>query len=507
MPPKRVRSQRGVDRVSQVTAGRMVKNVQRGVQRFLAADVAGGDHRFHTDEPVRIVCRLAKQFNRIGQVRVPITQLARRGRAGMMFFAVQHLSQQVRIHLANIAISPDRFDLMMSEARVLWRQLVNPLLQAPFHIRRLAGYEDVNDAERLAHDPVMRQVVGHRAIDGQAASTSQMSRFETDGLATKENRAALADLNGQWIDRFLDRTGLKYIVLDMDSSVSPTHGDHEGAAWNGHFDCTCYHPNFLFNQFGMLERCALRHGNVHSADGWRDVLDPVIARYAARDLGGRFFRADAAYAIPAIYERLEEARYFYAIRLPANTVLREKIAHRLTRPVGRPSPTKVKRFYEDFEYQAASWDKARRVIAKIEWHPGELFPRVGFIVTNLPMEPDWVVTFYNQRGTAEQHIKEGKHAFRWTRLSCRKFRDNEVRLQLHALAYNLATFLRCIALPEAMADWSLTSLQLKLIKIGARVVRHARAITFQLAEVAVTGPMVRTILVAIRRLRAPPSCA
>ena len=257
----------------------------------------------------------------------------------------------------------------------------------------------------------------------------------------------------------------------------------------------------------MLERCALRHGNVHSADGWRDVLDPVIARYAERDLGGRFFRADAAYAIPAIYERLEEARFFYAIRLPANNVLREKIAHRLTRPVGRPSLTKVKRFFEDFEYQAASWDKERRVIAKIEWHPGELFPRVGFIVTNLPMEPDWVVRFYNQRGTAEQHIKEGKYAFRWTRLSCRKFHDNEVRLQLHALAYNLATFLRCIELPEAMADWSLTSLQLKLIKIGARVVRHARAITFQLAEVAVTGPMVRAILAAIRRLRAPPSCA
>ena len=371
---------------------------------------------------------------------------------------------------------------------------------------RLAGYEDVNDADRLALDPVMRQVVGGRAVDAQAASASQMGRFETETLPTPENRAALADLNGQWIDRFHDRKGLKYITLDMDSSVSPTHGEQEGTAWNGHFDCKCYHPLFVFNQFGMLERCALRHGNVHSADGWQDVLDPVIARYAGRDIL-RFFRADAAYASPAIYARLEEAGYFYAIRLPANNVLREKIAHRLTRPVGRPSLTKVKRFYEDFEYQAASWDKPRRVIAKIEWPPGELFPSVGFIVTNLPMEPDWVVRFYNQRGTAEQHIKEGKYAFSWTRLSCKRFRDNEVRLQLHALAYNLATFLRCIELPEAMADWSLTSLQLKLIKIGARVVRHARAITFQLAEVAVTGPMVRIILAAIRRLRTPPSCA
>ena len=153
----------------------------------------------------------------------------------------------------------------------------------------------------------------------------------------------------------------------------------------------------------------------------------------------------------------------------------------------------------------ASWDKLRRAVAKVEWHPGDFFPRVGFIVTDLPMQPDWAVRFYNQQGTAEQHIKEGKHAFRWTRQSCKRFRDNEVRLQLQ-LAYNLATFLRCIELPQAMADWSLTSLQLKLIKIGARVVRHARAITFQLAEVAVTGAMVRAILASIRRLRAPPSC-
>ncbi len=126
----------------------------------------------------------------------------------------------------------------------------------------------------------------------------------------------------------------------------------------------------------MLERCALRYGNLHSADGWRAVLDPVIARYAKRD-PMCLFRADAAYAIPAIHTRLEEAGYCQAIRLPANAVLREKIAQRPTRPVGRPSLTEAKRFYEDFKYRAASWDKSRRVIARIEWHPGELFPPCG----------------------------------------------------------------------------------------------------------------------------------
>jgi hypothetical protein len=116
-------------------------------------------------------------------------------------------------------------------------------------------------------------VVGGRAVDAQAASASQMGGLKTETLAMLENRQALADLNGAWTCRFHDRRGLKYIVLDMDSSVSPTHGDQEVTAWSGHFDCTCHHPNFLFNQFGMLERCALRNGNVHSADGWQEVLD------------------------------------------------------------------------------------------------------------------------------------------------------------------------------------------------------------------------------------------
>ena len=94
------------------------------------------------------------------------------------------------------------------------------------------------------------------------------------------------------------------IVLDMDSFVSPTHGDQQGTAYNGHFGCTCYHPLFVFNQFGDLERCGLRPGNVHSAHEWRDVLEPVVARYPNRTLR-RYFRGDAAFASPEVYEFLE----------------------------------------------------------------------------------------------------------------------------------------------------------------------------------------------------------
>src|SRR4051794_15685329 len=329
---------------------------------------------------------------------------------------------------------------------------------------RLAGYEDVNDAERLARDPAMRAIVGREGMDRLAASTSQMGRFETEWLASEANLAALTDLSGAWIDRVHVRRPPDGIILDMDSSESPTHGQQEGSAWNGHFGCTCYHPLFVFNQFGDLERCLLRPGNAHSAEGWRSVLEPVIARYRERGLP-LWFRGDAAFAKPELYELLEAEGIGYAIRLPANPVLQERIGHLLTRPVGRP-PTKPQVFFASYSYQAQSWARPRRVMAKVEWHQGELYPRVGFIVTNLKRPAERVSKFYNGRGTAEQWIKEGKLALRWTRLSCRAFRDNAVRLQLFALAYNLANFLRSLALPDEVAHWSLTTLREKLVKIG-----------------------------------------
>ena len=235
------------------------------------------------------------------------------------------------------------------------------------------------------------------------------------------------------------------------------------------------------------------------------MLEPVVARY--RDTVKRlYFRGDAAFANPEIYEFLEGERMGYAIRRPANRVLQDKIGYLLKRPVGRPSH-EVRRYYASFSYQAQSWNKSRRVVAKVEWHPSELYPRVGFIVTNLARPAERVVAFYNQRGTAEQWIKEGKGAIKWTRLSCRTFAANTVRLQLHALAYNLGNFMRTLAMPKAAEPWSLTSLREKLIKIGAKVVSHGRYVTFQLAEVAVSRQMFAEILSLIAQRRAPPAPA
>ena len=257
--------------------------------------------------------------------------------------------------------------------RNILHHLVPLLRQSIFS--RLAGYDDTNDADRLAYDPAMRVVVGWQGSERKAASTSEMGRFETETLTEEKNLKGLARMNSQWVEGAMVHTPHRRVILDMDSSESPVHGQQEGAAYNGHIECVCYHPLFLFNQFGDCEAAKLRSGNVHSADDWQEVLDPVVERYliaAVRLL----FRADAAFAKPEIYEYLEARSIGYAIRLRSNQVLRREIAHLLVRPTEWHSPKPIVS-YHDFVYQAQSWNVSRRVVAKVEWRQGRAVPQSG----------------------------------------------------------------------------------------------------------------------------------
>jgi hypothetical protein len=360
---------------------------------------------------------------------------------------------------------------------------------------RMAGYEDVNDAERLSQDPTFRLIGSEKVWERGAALTSRLQSFETELLTQEENLAGLAVINRELIGRTETVNALKRVVLDMDSTEIPVYGRQENSAYNGHFESTCYHPLLLFNREGDCLAAKLRPGNVHSAEDWEELLVPEIERQQKQ---GKevVFRADAAFAKPEIYEALEERGVKYAIRIPANDSLERDIAELLTRPVGRPSYKPVV-WYKSFRYQAASWKTARRVVAKVEFHLGELFPRVGFIVTNLETDSRAVVRFYNKRGTAEQWIKAGKQAVKMTRLSCHRFRSNEVRLWLSVIAYNLGNLWRRLVLPKRIEKWSLTSMQQRLVKTGGRLIKHARYYWLLLAESHLTrrlfGSMVRRI--------------
>ena len=366
--------------------------------------------------------------------------------------------------------------------------LVGLLRQSVFG--RLAGYEDVNDAERLRYDPAMRWIVGGKAAQGCGASPSQMGRFETRWLAADTNLSPLTDLCGDWIDLVHSRTPPRGIVLDMDSSVSPTHGvrcscSTSSAIWNAAIcdPATCTAP-MAGTTCSSRSSCAIAAGSGASISG---PMPPSPCRVSTSTW--RLSTSNTRSGCPPT----KSCRTGSAT---AQTTGR-------TAPVGRP-PNEVRRYYPNFTYQAANWSKPRRVIAKVEWHPGELYPRVGFVVTNMSRPAERVVAFYNKRGTAEQWIKEGKGAIKWTRLSCRTFAANAVRPQLHALAYNLGDFLRTLATPEPIKDWSLSSLKEKLIKIGAKVVSHGRYVVFQMAEVAIPRQMFQEILRLIAELRPQP---
>jgi hypothetical protein len=224
-----------------------------------------------------------------------------------------------------------------------------------------------------------------------------LQSFETELLTQPENLAALPVLNRELIARAEAIDSSRRVVLDMDSTEIPVYGRQEDCAYNGHFESVCYHPLLLFNGEGDCLAVKLRPGNVHSAEGWDELLLPELERLQAQGIEVAF-RGDAAFAKPEIYEALEARAAKYAIRLPANDKMERNITELLRRPPGRPSYRPLIR-YQSLLYRAASWTKARRVVAKVEFHCGELFPRGGFIVTNLTASNRTVVRFYNKRGT------------------------------------------------------------------------------------------------------------
>ncbi len=334
-----------------------------------------------------------------------------------------------------------------------------------------AGYEDCNYADHLRVDPALRLALGKEHESG--ASQSALSRFENKILATGKGLKALEDMVSRSANTLLRRRNKRRLIIDVDSTEDPVHGNQEGAAFNGYFEQVCYHPLFCFTDNGDLLGARLRPGNAHSADGVIDLISPLINRY--RPWFKQFWlRGDAAFAGPDLYEFCEDRRITYFVRISSNSGLKRLIGPHLKRPVGRPPASGIQVKVIEFQYWAESWDKPRRVVCKIEWHVDELFPRVGFIVTNSNLEAHKVITVYNGRAEIENRIKEGKNTLRWDKTSCHRFAANQARLLVGCLAYNLLHMIRDTAFWGQSVRPSIDSIIRRLLKVGARVVYHAR---------------------------------
>jgi hypothetical protein len=334
-----------------------------------------------------------------------------------------------------------------------------------------AGYEDCNDADHLRIDPALRLAIGKGHDSG--ASQSMLSRLENGFLGNVSGLGSLDEAIQRSNDAILKRGDRRRLIIDLDSTEDPAHGSQENAAYNGHFGRNCFHPLFCFTSGGACLGAKLRPGNVHSADGAVDFIRPIISRYRSH-FQLFWLRGDAAFANPELYEFCEASRITYFIRLRANEVLTGMIDPYLNRPVGRPPKSGIQVRMVDFQYRAQSWSRFRRVVCKIEWHAGELFPRVGFIVTNSRLTNKEIVKVYNGRGEIENRIKEGKNTLRWDKTSCSSFDANHARLKMGVLAYNLLHMIRTFYLFGEEVRRSMEWLIRRLIKVGARVVYHSR---------------------------------
>jgi hypothetical protein len=367
-------------------------------------------------------------------------------------------------------IGPMEDDIVDSRSpRHTRHSIVQMIRQRVYQIA--AGYEDCNDADHLRIDPALRLAIdkGHDPGAGQ----SMLSRLENGILGNAAGLASLDEALLRSSDEILWNQDRRRLIIDLDSTEDPAYGDQENVAYNGHFGKNCFHPLFCFTSDGACLGSVLRPGNVHSADGTVDFIRPIVDRY--RSWFQLFWlRGDAAFADPDLYEYCEANRITYFIRLRANKILYNMIDPYLTRPVGRPPRSGVQVRIIAFHYQAQSWSRQRRVICKIEWHSGELFPRVGFIVSNSKLTAEEIVKVYNGRGEVENRIKEGKNTLRWDKTSCHRFDANHARLKMGVLAYNLLHMIRIFYLHGEEVRRSIEWLIRRLIKVGAKIAYHGR---------------------------------
>ena len=365
----------------------------------------------------------------------------------------------------------------------------------------VAGYEDQDDADALRSDPLLKLVCGRLPeSDPDLASQPTFSRLENALSATDCYRLAVA--LGEVYLRERERDGVPtHIVLDLDSTDDPTHGEQDGSAYHGYFRQHMYHPLLVFDgETGHVITAVLRPGNAHASHGALAVLRRIVrtvrARWPAVSIE---LRADAGFARPEIYAYCERERIAYTIGLIPNARLERLAAPLVAEALAQPAADGASvRLLEETTYQAGSWPVARRVIVKAESLAKG--PNTRFVVTTRPDAPEALYAWYTARGETENWIKDLKRACFADRLSCHRFLANQVRLLLHGAAYCLLDTLRRWLVGTGTERMQLDTLRLRLIKIGGRVRELTTRVHLRLASSHPGEPLWRHLALAHARL-------
>ena len=365
-----------------------------------------------------------------------------------------------------------------NDSRKYWTHTNHKLLKQ-LVLQIVAGYNTDSAANILQHDPVLQTL----STDEPLASQSSISRFYDRVVV--ETILTLQVLNQDLIDKARLVRNDTNMIIDLDSTHSDTFGHQEQTAYNAHYGTNGYHPLVAFDGLtGDFLKAKLRSGNQYTSNGVKEFLEPLLEHYnqtiPTTDI---LVRGDSGFATPDVYDLCDLYENQYVIRLKANRNL-YRLAEEFVFYDNHHPWDEKEVYYHSVSYQAASWFKPRRVCIRSTREVGELLFKHSFIVTNFSenISAKRVFETYNKRGTMENYIKEAKNSFFFDKTDSRRFIENEARMMISLLAYNLVNFLRTLCFEPKSKGLQVDTIRFRLFKVAGKLVSTARQMYLKLSS-------------------------
>jgi len=360
----------------------------------------------------------------------------------------------------------------------------------------ISGYSADSSANLLRQDPVFQVVLGKKQLASQSSISRFLDRF------TEANIGQLQALNQSLIDKARLIRNNTELIIDVDSTHSDTFGHQEQTDYNAHYQTYGYHPLVAFDGLtGDFLKAELRSGNQYTSKGVKDFLNPLLQHYGHSLPNTEILvRGDSGFATPDVYDSCEENSSYYVIRLKNNRKLGQ-IAEKSILYGDNQKWEEREVQYFSTTYQAQSWSHSRRVCIRSTREAGELLFQHEFIVTNLSesVSPDVIFSLYAKRGTMENFIKEAKAGFYFDKTDSPRFLENNVRMMISLIAYNLINFLRTIGFEEVQKGMTIHSIRLKFLKVAGKLVQTGRRVYLKLSSYHVYQDELYRVFARLRR--------
>ena len=384
-----------------------------------------------------------------------------------------------------------------NDSRKYWTHTNHKLLKQ-LVLQIVAGYNTDSAANILQHDPVLQTL----STDEPLASQSSISRFYDRVVV--ETILTLQVLNQDLIDKARLVRNDTNMIIDLDSTHSDTFGHQEQTAYNAHYGTNGYHPLVAFDGLtGDFLKAKLRSGNQYTSNGIKEFLEPLLEHYnqtiPTTDI---LVRGDSGFATPDVYDLCDLYENQYVIRLKANRNL-YRLAEEFVFYDNHHPWDEKEVYYHSVSYQAASWFKPRRVCIRSTREVGELLFKHSFIVTNFSenISAKRVFETYNKRGTMENYIKEAKNSFFFDKTDSPRFIENEARMMISLLAYNLVNFLRTLCFEPKSKGLQVDTIRFRLFKVAGKLVSTARQMYLKLSSSHVYQREFYAVFRQIQRVR------